>query len=73
LSQLHHTPDYGTHRWTVDTPADLELVRKIYDLLGPVTDFTWRDVLALFERQPELALINAEVVHKTAFDTDKHP
>jgi spore coat polysaccharide biosynthesis protein SpsF len=73
LKQLHHSPNYGTLRWTVDTAADLELVRKIYTLLSPATDFSWRDVLALFERQPELALINAEVVHKTAFDTDKHP
>ncbi len=27
---LDHDPDYGSLRWTVDTPADLELLRKVF-------------------------------------------
>lgn len=71
IVQLHHTPDYGALRWTVDTPADLELVRQMFPHLPDPVDFTWRDVLAVFERHPELAEINAQVVHKTAFDIDQ--
>jgi spore coat polysaccharide biosynthesis protein SpsF len=71
IAQLHHTPDYGALRWTVDTPADLELVRQVHTHLGNPLDFTWRDVLAVFERYPELTEINAQVVHKTAFDIDQ--
>lgn len=71
IAQLHHTPDYGALRWTVDTPADLELVRQMFQHLPDPVDFTWRDVLAVFERHPELAEINAQVVHKTAFDIDQ--
>jgi len=70
IAQLHHTPDYGKLRWTVDTPADLELVRQVFHHLGSSTDFTWQDVVTLFERMPELAQINAQVIHKTAYETD---
>jgi spore coat polysaccharide biosynthesis protein SpsF len=70
IAQLHHTPDYGALRWTVDTPADLEMVRQVHTHLDNPLDFSWREVLAVFERYPELAEINAQVVHKTAFDID---
>jgi spore coat polysaccharide biosynthesis protein SpsF len=71
LVQLHHSPGYGARRWTVDTPEDLELVRQVFAHLPDPLEFTWLDVLAVFEHHPELAAINAQVVHKTAFDTDK--
>ena len=67
---VNHIPDHGTRRWTVDTPADLELVRQVFARLPDKPDFTWLDVLALFEKEPELAHINASIVHKTAFDVD---
>jgi len=70
IALLHHDPDYGSLRWTVDTAEDLELVRQVYARFGNRDDFSWRDVLALFEREPELAQINVAVRHKTAFDVD---
>ncbi|MBN2147141.1 MAG: glycosyltransferase family protein [Anaerolineales bacterium] len=70
IAQLHHKPDYGTLRWTVDTAADLELVRQIYARFPGRTDFTWQDVLVIFENEPELASINAEIRHKTVFEVD---
>ena len=30
IGLLNHIPDYGSLRWTVDTPADLEFVRQVY-------------------------------------------
>jgi spore coat polysaccharide biosynthesis protein SpsF len=69
IAQLHHHPDYGSLRWTVDTPEDLELMRRVYAHFGR-DDFTWQDVLALQQRQPEMFAVNAAVVHKTAFDVD---
>ena len=71
ITQLHHTPDHGALRWTVDTPADLELVRQVFTHLPDPLDLTWLDVLAIFEQHPELAEINAQIIHKTAFDTDQ--
>lgn len=61
---LNHSPGYGDLRWTVDTPADLELIRQVYARFPGRDDFTWQEVLALFERNPELAQINAQVSAK---------
>lgn len=69
ILHIKHSPNYGHLRWTVDTPEDLELARRIAATF-PNDTFTWQDILALFERQPELAEINAEVQHKTAKDVD---
>jgi spore coat polysaccharide biosynthesis protein SpsF len=70
IAQLHHAPDLGQLRWTVDTPADLEFLRQIAAHFPGRMDFTWREVLALLEAHPALADINAAVAHKTAFDFD---
>ena len=65
-----HEPDHGNHRWTVDTQADLDLIRQIYARLGR-DDFSWLDVLALVQKNPELSDINADVPHKTYLEVDK--
>lgn len=52
-------------RLTVDTPEDFELVRRVYEELYAVNpEFSLGDILALFERQPELARINQHVMQK---------
>lgn len=56
--------DYSGHRWTVDTPDDLALIRAIYSHLKGRPNFSWRDVLDLLERMPELIEINRSVVQK---------
>jgi len=68
---LDSLQDYGSLRWTVDTPQDLELVRQVYARLAGRVDFTWLDVLAVFEREPELAKINAQVEHRSMYDVDR--
>jgi spore coat polysaccharide biosynthesis protein SpsF len=70
IAQLNHDPDYGALRWTVDTPEDLELMRRVFAHFGR-DDFYWQDVLALQQSQPEMFTVNAGVIHKTAFDVDK--
>jgi spore coat polysaccharide biosynthesis protein SpsF len=56
--------DYSSHRWTVDTPEDLALIRAIYSRLPCDKVFSWRDVLKLLEREPALADLNRSVVQK---------
>jgi spore coat polysaccharide biosynthesis protein SpsF len=70
VAQLNHFPDYGQHRWTVDTPADLEFVRHVYAHFDDQYSLSWKEVLALLDQKPELMSINAHVPHKSAFDTD---
>jgi len=56
--------DYSQHRWTVDTAEDLELVRAVYARMGSRHDFSWRDVLTLVEREPQLIELNRHVMQK---------
>ncbi len=63
LHAVRNDADLSALRWTVDTPEDLELVRQIYSALGG-NDFSWRQALALVERDSRLRTLNAEVVQK---------
>ena len=64
IAVVDHDPDYGHLRWTVDTAQDLELLNRVYAHFKGRDDFSWLEVLNLFERQPELLEINAGVHHK---------
>ncbi len=68
---LNHDPDYGDMRWTVDTPEDLEVIRRVYAHFGGRDDFSWLEVLDLFERNPQLAQMNRQVHHKDYREVDK--
>jgi len=70
ILHVTHKPDYGHLRWTVDTPEDLELIRQIYSHFPGRNDFSWFEILDLIERKPELATINASVVHKDYREVD---
>lgn len=56
--------NYSTHRWTVDTPEDLLFAQTVYERLKVKGMFSWRDVLAVLDREPELAELNRDVVQK---------
>lgn len=56
--------DFGTYRWTVDTPEDLAFVRAVYSRLSSQPLFSWRDVLRLLEREPSLVDLNGTVAQK---------
>jgi len=60
LGDFRRTPDLSALRWTVDHPEDFQLISQVYAALYPAKpDFALDDVLALFEKRPELARINA--------------
>jgi spore coat polysaccharide biosynthesis protein SpsF len=67
---VDYSRDLGALRWTVDTAEDLALIRSIYAHFGGRDDFSWLDVLALVESQPDLGQINAAVQHKDYRQTD---
>ncbi|QWD37519.1 aminotransferase class III-fold pyridoxal phosphate-dependent enzyme [Polynucleobacter paneuropaeus] len=52
--------DLSGLRWTVDEPADLEVVRNIYNFLGSDIYFSWQSILQLQKNQPELFIKNLE-------------
>lgn len=71
MIHLQAEADYGRYRWTVDTPEDLEVIRRVYQAFGGRDDFDWREILALMEREPQLVEINAHVAHRTHRDVDR--
>jgi spore coat polysaccharide biosynthesis protein SpsF len=64
LISLRSRMDYSRYRWTLDTAADLTLLRKIYARFGSQNDFDWRQAVRLMEREPELAELNSHVVQQ---------
>ncbi len=71
IMRVDYEKDYGDRRWTVDTAEDLELVRQVFARLADKQNYTWLDVLAVFEREPDLAKINGQIRHKTFLDVDE--
>jgi spore coat polysaccharide biosynthesis protein SpsF len=67
---LEAEQNYGSQRWTVDTPEDLEFIRQVTAILGCRLEFSWQDVLKTIEAYPELAEINADITHKSFNDVD---
>jgi spore coat polysaccharide biosynthesis protein SpsF len=71
VAVLNHQPDYGDLRWTVDTSDDLTLLREIFAHFPGQDHFPWQDILALFERQPDLGRINSTVRHKDFRESER--
>lgn len=53
--------DLSALRWTVDEPADLEIVRRVFGHFMPRVDFGWTEVLELWRMRPELFAGNAGI------------
>ncbi|MDR1134412.1 MAG: spore coat protein, partial [Synergistaceae bacterium] len=65
ILRLKGEKNLSAYRLTVDTPEDLALVSEIIKKLHPQNpDFTFDDIIALLEAEPELTKINGEVRQK---------
>ena len=57
--------DYSNHRWTVDTPEDFELIKRIFEQIYPTNpNFRMVDVLNLLDQHPDWILINQSIPQK---------
>lgn len=62
--------DLSAQRWTVDTPEDYELVRRLFESLYPIHPaFTLADLLAAMKAHPEWVEINRHIQQKPATQT----
>jgi spore coat polysaccharide biosynthesis protein SpsF len=64
LLSVSGSDDFSSHRWTLDTPEDLDFLQQVYARFPEANDFSWRAVLALLVREPALSLINSHVQQK---------
>lgn len=65
LANVSFREDQSRHRWTVDTPEDFELVRRIIESLYPINkNFSLDEMLELLDLHPDWLKINAHVEQK---------
>ncbi|MCS7002315.1 MAG: glycosyltransferase family protein, partial [Dehalococcoidia bacterium] len=64
--EQHQYPQARHHRWTVDEPQDLELIRAIYRRFGE-RPFGMNDVLALLEQEPEMLTLNRGLIRNEGY------
>lgn len=50
--------DHSSKRWTVDEPADFEVVQSVFEQFHPRKDFSWEEVINLYEQHPGLFAAN---------------
>jgi len=70
--------DLSQHRWTVDTPEDYELVRRLFEALYPARPhFTPTDILAVLDAHPDWIALNQHIRQKLSTESqtpqETHP
>lgn len=63
IREVNIEQDLSSFRWTVDTPEDFNFVSQVYQYLGENT-FSYKDILELLQKHPELLEINKEIIQK---------
>lgn len=62
LANVESGQDWGHYRWTVDTPEDFELVRRILEAIYlDHPQFTTQDVIQVLEQHPDWMALNAHI------------
>jgi glutamate-1-semialdehyde 2,1-aminomutase len=59
---IQHTQDLSNLRWTVDEPADFQVVSKVFESFAPNIHFTWQQVLQLQQTRPEIFIHNQNLI-----------
>ncbi|ALP53206.1 glutamate-1-semialdehyde aminotransferase [Candidatus Tenderia electrophaga] len=62
ISGVVNDEDVSNLRWTVDEPADFEVVSNVFDHFWPNIYFDWKEVLGLQRRSPELFSANQQIL-----------
>ncbi len=59
---LTHDQDLSSFRWTVDEPADFEVVSKVFAQFANNIHFSWTDVLDLQGKNPDIFSANHNII-----------
>ncbi len=59
---MQHSEDLSTLRWTVDEPADFDVVSQVFAHFAPNIHFSWTQVLGLQRSQPALFAANHNII-----------
>jgi spore coat polysaccharide biosynthesis protein SpsF len=65
VGHVVYSENKSSHRWTVDTPEDFELIRRIIEAVYPqIPEFSLEDCLNLLQQYPDWSNINAHIEQK---------
>lgn len=59
---VQNDEDLSALRWTVDEPADFDVVSSVFSHFAPNIHFTWGQVLELQQSQPRLFSLNQQLI-----------
>ena len=59
---MQHSEDLSGLRWTVDEPADYDVVSRVFAHFSPDIHFSWQQVLQLQRSQPEIFTLNQNLI-----------
>ncbi len=59
---MQHSEDLSGLRWTVDEPADFDVVSQVFAHFAPNIYFSWTEVLGLQRSQPALFAANHNII-----------
>ncbi|HJV76561.1 MAG TPA: glycosyltransferase family protein [Noviherbaspirillum sp.] len=69
IGHFIHSEDLSRHRWTVDTPEDFELIRRLIEENYPINpEFGMREVLDTLQTHPDWVSLNAHIAQKKLGD-----
>jgi glutamate-1-semialdehyde 2,1-aminomutase len=57
-SNYSNNEDFSALRWTVDDQEDFDVISKVFEHFKPNIYFSWKEVLALYNNQPQLFAAN---------------
>ena len=61
-ASMTNNADLSSYRWTVDEPADFEVITNIFNHFSPNIYFSWQEVLDLSHSQPNLFSANSNLI-----------
>ena len=67
LRNFRMQPDLSHWRWTVDKPADLEMIRKIFTQFPDQPLVDYRDVISWLNDHPEILAINTGTIRNEGY------
>lgn len=59
---MRNDEDLSSLRWTVDEPADFEVISRVFEYFAPEIHFGWRQVLQLQKQHPEFFDANKSLI-----------
>lgn len=59
---MQHIEDLSGLRWTVDEPADFEVVSQVFSHFAPSIHFSWTEVLDLQRSRPSIFAANHNII-----------